>query len=399
MQHEIALIETLAAALAIALVCGLIAARLRLPPLVGYLVAGISIGPFTPGYVGDARVASQLAEIGVILLMFGVGLHFSARDLLAVRWVAIPGAAIEIALVTSAGIGLAEWWGWNLQSGLLFGLSLSVASTVVLLRAFEARGLLTSEPGRLAIGWLVVEDLFTVLLLVALPALAGGIDAAPRVLLLTLAKVGAFVAVMLVVGGRVLPWVLAQIQRTGSRELFTLAVVAIGLGIGYATAELLGLSYALGSFFAGVVLNGSDYGARATKQIEPLQDIFVVLFFVSVGMLVDPMVLVQQPLHVAAVVAVLMLVKPAIAWTALRLLGRPAALAGVVAAGLAQIGEFSFILAALAVELRLLPAEAQDLVLTGAMLAITLNPLMFRLIAPQTITPEPIMPEPITPVR
>jgi CPA2 family monovalent cation:H+ antiporter-2 len=269
----------------------------------------------------------------------------------------------------------------------------------VLLRAFEARGLLTSEPGRLAIGWLVVEDLFTVLLLVALPALAGGIDAAPRVLLLTLAKVGAFVAVMLVVGGRVLPWVLAQIQRTGSRELFTLAVVAIGLGIGYATAELLGLSYALGSFFAGVVLNGSDYGARATKQIEPLQDIFVVLFFVSVGMLVDPMVLVQQPLHVAAVVAVLMLVKPAIAWTALRLLGRPAALAGVVAAGLAQIGEFSFILAALAVELRLLPAEAQDLVLTGAMLAITLNPLMFRLIAPQTITPEPIMPEPITPVR
>jgi monovalent cation:H+ antiporter-2, CPA2 family len=399
MQHEIALIETLAAALAIALVCGLIAARLRLPPLVGYLVAGISIGPFTPGYVGDARVASQLAEIGVILLMFGVGLHFSARDLLAVRWVAVPGAAIEIALVTSAGIGLAEWWGWNLQSGLLFGLSLSVASTVVLLRAFEARGLLTSEPGRLAIGWLVVEDLFTVLLLVALPALAGGIDAAPRVLLLTLAKVGAFVAVMLVVGGRVLPWVLAQIQRTGSRELFTLAVVAIGLGIGYATAELLGLSYALGSFFAGVVLNGSDYGARATKQIEPLQDIFVVLFFVSVGMLVDPMVLVQQPLHVAAVVAVLMLVKPAIAWTALRLLGRPAALAGVVAAGLAQIGEFSFILAALAVELRLLPAEAQDLVLTGAMLAITLNPLMFRLIAPQTITPEPIMPEPITPVR
>jgi CPA2 family monovalent cation:H+ antiporter-2 len=399
MQHEIALIETLAAALAIALVCGLIAARLRLPPLVGYLVAGISIGPFTPGYVGDARVASQLAEIGVLLLMFGVGLHFSARDLLAVRWVAIPGAAIEIALVTSAGIGLAEWWGWNLQSGLLFGLSLSVASTVVLLRAFEARGLLTSEPGRLAIGWLVVEDLFTVLLLVALPALAGGIDAAPRVLLLTLAKVGAFVAVMLVVGGRVLPWVLAQIQRTGSRELFTLAVVAIGLGIGYATAELLGLSYALGSFFAGVVLNGSDYGARATKQIEPLQDIFVVLFFVSVGMLVDPMVLVQQPLHVAAVVAVLMLVKPAIAWTALRLLGRPAALAGVVAAGLAQIGEFSFILAALAVELRLLPAEAQDLVLTGAMLAITLNPLMFRLIAPQTITPEPIMPEPITPVR
>jgi monovalent cation:H+ antiporter-2, CPA2 family len=340
-----------------------------------------------------------LAEIGVILLMFGVGLHFSARDLLAVRWVAIPGAAIEIALVTSAGIGLAEWWGWNLQSGLLFGLSLSVASTVVLLRAFEARGLLTSEPGRLAIGWLVVEDLFTVLLLVALPALAGGIDAAPRVLLLTLAKVGAFVAVMLVVGGRVLPWVLAQIQRTGSRELFTLAVVAIGLGIGYATAELLGLSYALGSFFAGVVLNGSDYGARATNQIEPLQDIFVVLFFVSVGMLVDPMVLVQQPLHVAAVVAVLMLVKPAIAWTALRLLGRPAALAGVVAAGLAQIGEFSFILAALAVELRLLPAEAQDLVLTGAMLAITLNPLMFRLIAPQTITPEPIMPEPITPVR
>jgi CPA2 family monovalent cation:H+ antiporter-2 len=382
MNHETALIETLAAALAIALVCGLIAARLRLPPLVGYLIAGISIGPFTPGYVGDASVANQLAEIGVILLMFGVGLHFSTGDLLAVRWVAVPGAAIEIALVTAAGVGLAEWWGWDLQSGLLFGLALSVASTVVLLRAFESRGLLASAPGRLAVGWLVVEDLFTVLLLVALPALAGGLDAAPRVLLLTLAKVGAFVAVMLVVGGRVLPWVLRQIERTGSRELFTLAVVAIGLGIGFATAEVLGLSYALGSFFAGVVLNGSDYGHRAAKQIEPLQDIFVVLFFVSVGMLVDPMVLVEQPLHVAAVVAVIMLIKPTIAWTALRLMGRPAALAGLVAAGLAQIGEFSFILAALAVELHLLPAEGQDLILTGAMVAITLNPLVFRLLAP-----------------
>jgi CPA2 family monovalent cation:H+ antiporter-2 len=382
MNHETALIETLAAALAIALVCGLIAARLRLPPLVGYLIAGISIGPFTPGYVGDASVANQLAEIGVILLMFGVGLHFSTGDLLAVRWVAVPGAAIEIALVTAAGVGLAEWWGWDLQSGLLFGLALSVASTVVLLRAFESRGLLASAPGRLAVGWLVVEDLFTVLLLVALPALAGGLDAAPRVLLLTLAKVGAFVAVMLVVGGRVLPWVLRQIERTGSRELFTLAVVAIGLGIGFATAEVLGLSYALGSFFAGVVLNGSDYGHRAAKQIEPLQDICVVLFFVSVGMLVDPMVLVEQPLHVAAVVAVIMLIKPTIAWTALRLMGRPAALAGLVAAGLAQIGEFSFILAALAVELHLLPAEGQDLILTGAMVAITLNPLVFRLLAP-----------------
>lgn len=381
-MHEIALIETLAVALACALACGLIAARLRLPPLIGYLLAGIVIGPFTPGYIGDVAVTGQLAEIGVILLMFGVGLHFSARDLLAVRWVALPGAAIEIVLVTGMGVLLARGWGWDLRAGLLLGLSMSVASTVVLLRSFEARGVLTSAIGRVAVGWLVVEDLFTVLLLVALPALAGSAQEAPRILLMTLAKTGAFVALMFIVGGRVLPWLLAQVERTGSRELFTLAVVAVGLGIGFATAELLGLSYALGAFFAGVVINGSDHGHRAARHAEPFQDIFAVLFFVSIGMLVDPTVLVRAPLRVAAVLAVILLVKPAVAFLALRLLGRPAALARMVAAGLAQIGEFSFILAALAVQLQLLPKAGQDLILAGAMLAITLNPLVVRILTP-----------------
>jgi CPA2 family monovalent cation:H+ antiporter-2 len=385
MQHNTALLETLAVALVCALIGGILAVRLRLPPLVGYLVAGIVIGPFTPGYSGDTAVAGQLAEIGVILLMFGVGLHFSARDLLAVRWTALPGAAIEFVVMAGVGVLLTQWWGWSLASGVLFGLTMSVASTVVLLRTLEARGAMASDIGRTAVGWLVVEDMFTVLLLVALPALAGSASNAPRVLLLTLAKVGAFVAAMLIVGGRVLPWLLALVQRTGSRELFTLAVVAMGVGIGFGTSHLLGLSYALGAFFAGMVMNGSDHSHQAAHHTEPLQDIFTVLFFVSVGMLVDPMVLVHQPIQVAAVLAVIMLVKPAIVFVTLRVLGQPMDTARVIAAGLAQIGEFSFIVAALGVELHLLPEAGQGLILTGAMLAITLNPLAFRLIAPRVI--------------
>jgi CPA2 family monovalent cation:H+ antiporter-2 len=381
-MHNTALLETFAVALVSALIVGLIAVRLGLPALVGYLIAGIAIGPFTPGYIGDTHAAGELAEIGVILLMFGVGLHFSPRDLLAVRWTALPGAAIEFVLMAGIGVLFAQWWGWSLQAGIIFGLSLSVASTVVLLRALEARGAMASATGRLAVGWLVVEDMFTVLLLVELPTLAGSLSDAPRMLLLTVAKVGGFVALMLIVGGRVLPWLLAQVQRTGSRELFTLAVVAMGVGIGFFTAHLLGLSYALGAFFAGMVVNGSDHSHQASTHAEPLQDIFTVLFFVSVGMLVDPMVVVHAPLQVAAVVAVIMLVKPAIAFLALRLLRQPTATARVIAAGLAQIGEFSFILAALGVQLHLLPEAGQDLILTGAMLAITLNPLAFRLIAP-----------------
>lgn len=381
-MHNAALLETLAIALVSALIVGLIAVRLGLPALVGYLLAGIAIGPFTPGYIGDTQVAGELAEIGVILLMFGVGLHFSARDLLAVRWTALPGAAIEFVLMAGVGTLFAQWWGWSLQSGIIFGLSLSVASTVVLLRTLEARGIIASAIGRIAIGWLVVEDLFTVLLLVALPALAGSAGDAPVVLLLTLAKVGGFVAVMLMVGGRVLPWLLNQVKRTDSRELFTLAVTAMGVGIGFFTASLLGLSYALGAFFAGMVVNGSDHSHQAARHAEPLQDVFTVLFFVSVGMLVDPMVVVHAPLQVAAVLGAIMLVKPAIVFVALRLLRQPTATTRVIAAGLAQIGEFSFIVAALGVQLHLLPDAGQDLILTGAMLAITLNPLLFRLIAP-----------------
>lgn len=381
-MHDAAILETLAIALVCALIGGMVATRLRLPPLVGYLVAGIVIGPFTPGYVGDAHVAAQLAEVGVILLMFGVGLHFSARELLTVRWTALPGVTVEFVVVTGIGVLLTRWWGWPLPARLLFGLSLSVASSVVLLRMLEARGMLASAIGRTCIGWLVVEDLFTVLLLVSLPAFAGAAPDAPRLLLLTLGKVGAFVAVMLLVGGRVLPWLLGQVERTGSRELFTLAVVAMGLGIGFGTAHLLGLSYALGAFFAGMVVNGSDHGHKAADQVEPLQDIFVVLFFVSVGMLVDPFVLLRQPMQVAAVLAVIILVKPTIVFVTLRVLGQSTATSRVLAAGIAQIGEFSFIIAALAKELGLLPQAGQNLILTGALLAIVLNPLIFRLVAP-----------------
>jgi CPA2 family monovalent cation:H+ antiporter-2 len=388
MVHHTPLIALLAVGLVMALIFGFIAAKLHLPPLVGYLVAGIACGPATPGFVGDQPIAHELAEIGVILLMFGVGMHFSLRDLLAVRGVALPGALIQTAGVTGLGMLLAQYWGWGIGAGLVLGLALAVASTVVLLRALEDSGGLTTIGARIVVGWLVVEDLLTVVVLVVLPTIAGllgGHSDAPsdqliRTVAITLAKVGGFVVFMLVIGVRVLPWVLDQVVRTGSRELFTLSVVAIALGVGYGSAELLGLSLALGAFFAGVVVNGSDHSHRAAADTQPLQDAFAVLFFVSVGMLFDPEILITEPLHVLAVLAVIVIAKPLIAYAIMRLLRQPERASRQVGAGLGQIGEFSFILVAVGVQLQLLPQKGQDLVLAGSLLAITLNPFLHRLL-------------------
>ncbi len=390
MPHDTTLIGTLAVGLTAALIGGLLATRLRLPPLVGYLLAGVAVGPFTPGFVADAHLAPQLAEVGVILLMFGVGIHFSPGDLLAVRGLALPGAIGQVALTTLLGIGLAQWWGWSLGQGLVFGLALSVASTVVLLRALEARGAVQAAEGRVAVGWLVVEDLIMVLALVLLPALAGplggiaddGDRSLPTTLALTLGKVVLFGALMLVAGVRIIPWLLAWVARTGSRELFVLTTLAVALGIAYGAAELFGVSFALGAFLAGVVVNESDLSHRAAEEALPLREAFAVLFFVSVGMLIDPAFLVDHLDRVLAVTAIIVAGKALIALAIVRLLGGPLRTGLTVAAGLAQIGEFSFILAELGVGLGLLPTEGRDLILAGALVSITLNPLAWRLVEP-----------------
>jgi len=394
MPHDTSLISTVAMAVVLAVVFGVLANRLRLPPLVGYLIAGIAIGPFTPGFVADAHIAGQLAEIGVILLMFGVGLHFSAADLRAVRWVAVPGAIGQIVVATAIGIGMAMAWGWSFGAGLVFGLTLSVASTVVLLRALEERNAVDTPNGRIAVGWLIVEDLAMVLALVLLPALAGALGGKPvgavtgavpdgdlfTTVAITLAKVIAFVALALGLGPRVVPWLLAQVARTGSREMFTLTVLGIALGIAYGSSALFGVSFALGAFFAGVVLSESELSHRAAADSLPLQDAFAVLFFVSVGMLFDPLIVVRQPLEVIAVLALILIGKSLVALAIVLALGFPLATGLTVAASLAQIGEFSFILAGLGVVYGLLPAEGRDLILAGAILSIMLNPLMFAAI-------------------
>lgn len=390
MTHNISLIATIASALGFGLVFGFIATRLKLPALVGYLVAGILIGPATPGYVADIGLAGQLAEIGVMLLMFGVGLHFSLDDLLEVRGIALPGAIIQIVAATALGMGVASLWGWSWGAGLVFGMSLSVASTVVLLRALEDRGILESVNGRIAVGWLVVEDLVTVLLLVLLPPLAGWLGGADHgagkniwaTLAITLGQVGAFIALMLLVGRKLFPWLLWQVARTGSRELFTLCVIAAAVGIAYASSALFGVSFALGAFFAGMVMRESELSHRAAHESLPLRDAFSVLFFVSVGMLFDPAVLLQRPLELLAVVAIIILGKSLAAFAVVVLLRYPLKTALTVSASLAQIGEFSFILVALGVSLKLLPAEAQSLVLAGAIISIALNPLVFGAMAP-----------------
>jgi CPA2 family monovalent cation:H+ antiporter-2 len=394
MPHDTTLLTTLGAAFVLAFGFGYLAAMARLPPLVGYLVAGMAMGPYTPGFVGDVALAQQLAEVGVILLMFGVGLHFSVRDLLAVRGVAIPGAIGQIVTATLIGALLAHVWGWSLPAGLTFGLALSVASTVVLLRALERQGKLESAEGRIAVGWLIVEDLATVLALVLLPALAetfGGAGAGadgPAVagtdvwlaLAVTVGKVAMFIVAAMVVGTRVVPWVLERIARTGSRELFTLAVLALALGIAFGSAALFDVSFALGAFFAGAVLSESELSQRAAEDSLPLQDAFAVLFFVSVGMLFDPSIVVREPLAVLGVVLVVVLGKSLAAFAIVLLFRYPVGTALIVSASLAQIGEFSFILAALGIALNLMPAEARDLVLAGALISITLNPFVFAAI-------------------
>jgi CPA2 family monovalent cation:H+ antiporter-2 len=388
MPHETALIATIAAGLGLAFVLGFIATRLNLPPLVGYLVAGIAVGPFTPGFVADAGLAAQLAEIGVILLMFGVGLHFSIGDLLAVRGIAIPGAIAQITVATALGAVVSHFWGWTWGEGIVFGLALSVASTVVLLRALEERGALDSVNGRIAVGWLIVEDLVTVLALVLLPALAiplggtpadaahaatGG-DSVGLTLLVTLGKVAAFVALMLFVGTRAVPWLLGRVARTGSRELFTLAVLAVALGIAFGAATLFGVSFALGAFFAGVVISESDLSHQAAADALPLQDAFAVLFFVSVGMLFDPAIVLERPVALLATVLIVIFGKSMAAFTIVLLFRYPIRTALMVSASLAQIGEFSFILAGLGMTLGLLPQEGQSLILATAIISITLNP-------------------------
>lgn len=390
-MHEFTLISTLVAAFALALVFGLVAARLKVPPLIGYLLAGVAIGPATPGFVGDLELAAQLAEIGVMLLMFGVGLHFSLGDLLSVRRIALPGAIVQIAVATALGTGLALAWGWSLAAGLVFGLSLSCASTVVLLRALEARGVLQSADGRIAVGWLVVEDLVCVLVLVLMPALAtvaGGDDAAAPAtslwltIAIMLAKVAAFVALMVLVGRRVLPRLLWIVAGTGSRELFVLCVIAVALGVAYGSAALFGVSFALGAFFAGTVMRESAFAHRAAEESLPLRDAFSVLFFVSVGMLFDPAVIVEQPGKLAAVVVIIVVGKTLAAMALVLALRYPLGTALTVGASLAQIGEFSFILAGLGVALDLLPKDGQSLILAGALLSIAANSLVFAAIAP-----------------
>ncbi|GHD75398.1 cation:proton antiport protein [Luteimonas padinae] len=390
MPHHTELIAILTVGFVLAYALGLAAHRLRLSPLVGYLVAGIIAGPFTPGFVGDQALAPQLAEIGVILLMFGVGLHFSIRDLMAVKHIAIPGAVVQISVATLLGWGLAAVMGWPTLHGIVFGFSLATASTVVLLRAMEQRRLLDTTRGRIAVGWLIVEDLACVIALVLMPALASVFgDAAgepvPASAVIveigkTLVQVALFVAVMLVVGRRVIPWMLERTAGTGSRELFTLAVLSIALGIALGSAELFGVSFALGAFFAGMLLNESELSHKAAQDSLPMRDAFAVLFFVSVGMLFDPAILVREPLLVLATTFIIMFGKSAAAYLIVRGFGHPKSTALTISASLAQIGEFAFIIAALGVSLGILPEEGQDLVLAGALISIMLNPVSFAVV-------------------
>ena len=393
MPHHTSLIAILCMGFVLAFLFGALAQRLKLSPLVGYLVAGIVAGPYTPGFVGDQALAPQLAEIGVILLMFGVGLHFSWRDLMSVKAIALPGAVAQITAATVLGWAMGHFWlGWSHGASIVFGLSLSCASTVVLLRAMEDHRLLETERGRIAVGWLIVEDLACVIALVLMPALAGlmggeAVDPASghaveggiwSTLFITLAKVGAFMAVMLVVGRRVIPWILGRVAAMGSRELFTLCVLAIALGVAFGSAELFGVSFALGAFFAGMLLAESEFSHEAAEETLPLRDAFAVLFFVSVGMLFDPRFLLDHVLEVLAVVAIIVLGKSAAAYCIVRAFGKSDRTALTISASLAQIGEFSFILAARGVTLKILPESGHDLILSGALISIMLNPLIFN---------------------
>jgi monovalent cation:H+ antiporter-2, CPA2 family len=404
MEHNTPLISTVVVGLVLAFILGVVAQRIRVSPLVGYLLAGVLMGPFTPGYVADQKLANELAEIGIILLMFGVGLHFSLKDLLSVKNIAIPGAVVQIAVATLLGIGLGEALGWGLGGGLVFGLALSVASTVVLLRALQERRLIDSERGRIAVGWLIVEDLAMVLTLVLLPAIAplllgqggGDLSALAMPVLVTLGKVAGFVIFMLVVGRRVIPAMLHYVAHTGSRELFRLAVFAISLGVAFGAAIVFDVSFALGAFFAGMILSESELSQRAANETLPLRDAFAVLFFVSVGMLVDPSIILRDPLPLLATVFIILVGKSVAAFGIVRLFGYPQSTALTISASLAQIGEFSFILVGLGVSLGLLPDRGRDLVLAGAIISIMINPLFFaildRMVENEEAAPKPAGP-------
>ncbi|MEN5425799.1 YbaL family putative K(+) efflux transporter [Stenotrophomonas pennii] len=408
MHHDTDLINIVAVGLGLAFIFGALANKLRLSPLVGYLVAGICVGPFTPGFVADQALANQLAELGVMLLMFGVGLHFSLKDLMAVKAIAIPGAIGQILVATLLGWGVASLMGWPVIHGIVFGFSLATASTVVLLRAMEERRLLETLRGKIAVGWLIVEDLACVLALVMMPVLAGvfGPDAARENHSIgsvladigwTFVQLGLFVAVMLVVGRRVIPWILERIAGTGSRELFTLAVLAIALGVAFGSAMLFGVSFALGAFFAGMLLNESELSHKAATDSLPLRDAFAVLFFVSVGMLFNPMIIIEHPWQVLATVLIIMFGKSAAAFFIVRAFGHPTSTALTISASLAQIGEFAFIIAGLGVALQILPPTGQSLVLAGALVSIMLNPLVFGLLdrwQARQLALQPAEPEP-----
>jgi monovalent cation:H+ antiporter-2, CPA2 family len=397
LTHDTPLIATIVIGLSLACFMGLLAQRLRLPLIAGYLLAGVAIGPFTPGYVADQEIATELAELGVILLMFGVGLHFSLKDLMSVRRTAVPGALGQIGVATLAGVGLALVMGWSIGAGVIFGLSLSVASTVVLLRALQDRDIVQTERGRIAVGWLIVEDIVMVMALVLIPALAGllggevqpltdeaaeavrlGLSPILATLGLTALKLGAFVGLMLVIGRRVIPWLLEYVANTGSRELFRLAVLSLALGVAYAAARLFGVSFALGAFFAGMVMAESTLSAQAMRETLPLRDAFAVLFFVSVGMLFDPGIVIDAPFALVATVLVIVVVKSAAAFGIMQAFGHGRATGLTIAASLAQIGEFSFILIVMGVDLEIVPPEGRDLVVAGAMISILLNPLLFK---------------------
>lgn len=387
MLHEFPLINTLASALGLALILGFLANRLKLPTLVGYILAGILIGPFTPGFVANSKIASELAEVGIMLLMFGVGLHFSLDDLLKVRKIALPGALLQIIAATVMGAFFALSWGWNLSASLIFGLSLSVASTVVLLRAMEKNGLLQTINGQIAVGWLIVEDLIMVLVLVLLPAIANIFSASASLmpsenlwisLLITVLKIALFIAVMLIAGKKLFPKMLWHIARTGSRELFTLCVIAAAVSIAYGASKLFGVSFALGAFFAGMMMRESEFSHRAAEESLPFREAFAVLFFVSVGMLLKPEIIINSPFKVLTVIGIIIIGKSIAAALLVHFFKYSLKTSLTVSASLAQIGEFSFILAGLGVSLGLLPEEGQSLIVAGALISIALNPIVFK---------------------
>jgi monovalent cation:H+ antiporter-2, CPA2 family len=418
MAHPSPLLILLVAGLGLAFVFGTLANRLRISPIVGYLLAGVAVGPFTPGYVADQHLTLELADIGVILLMFGVGLHFSLRDLLAVRWIVLPGAILQVIASTAFGTLVASLFGWRFSAAVLFGAALSIASTVVMTRTLQERRLVESDRGRIAVGWLVVQDLITVIILVLLPTLAPALHdgdiASGRTLAagsllanlaFTLAKLAAFFLVMWIVGRRVIPWILHYVAHTGSRELFRLAVLSVALGVAYLAAELFGVSIALGAFFAGMILSESPLSRRAAEESLPLRDAFAVLFFVSVGMLFDPLVFVSAPLHLIGTLAVVVLGTGVAGFAILRSLRVRGETAAFVAAGLTQIGEFSFVLVNLGIGLAVLPVQSRDLILGASILSILVNPVVLIMaqalrgrLAPSTPDERPVA-EALTPTK